>query len=893
MSAPSLDRYAVHFDRLSALPPSEREAALAELSLDDDERALLRRLLEADAEDDTDPLARALGDAASAELASLAPRDRLGAYRLVRELGSGGMGTVFLAERIDGGFTQQVAIKLLRGFPTSEGLRRLRQERQILAGLDHPNIARLIDGGESADGQPWLALEHVDGLPLLDYCARHAPRLRQRLALFDAILGAVGHAHQRLVIHRDIKPSNVLVDAQGRAKLLDFGIARLVDLEEDVVAQTSTRVYSAGYASPEQRDGRAITTASDIYSLGMLLAELVPGTRPDADLAGIIARATDADPARRYASAGEFRDDLDRYRAGRPVRAARLTRLYRLRKFVNRHRLGVAAALVAVLGCSLFVWRLDHERDRAVAAEVAAARDAQRARAALGFLTDAFEAAAPDHALSQTVSVRELLDKATATIDGAEYEPVVASSIQRMLGRLYDSLGEHDAALERFRLGLADVVPEDREQALEIAWDLDQYANLLGIVDRSDEAREAVDQARQLRERFAPDDAIEQARSTFSLAVWHRNAGEGAKSVPLFRQVLGSPGTSLPVDLEVRAAAFLAGALLGAGACAESIEIADRGLRRLAGGDAASSQQLWLRRTRASSLRACGRPAEAETELRDLISIQSRIVGEGGMGMLQLANELSRALTAQGRYREASTLMQEVRIPEGIGPYNRAVLLVNVATMLDDAGDYARALELASQAGAVMDEAGIESDNDGRRTIARVEARLRGLAGQHAKAIDALEDLRERARRIDGENSAEYANATWQLAFAMRRAGQAESAPLLDEAERVWHRLLPSPHRVFALVHRARAGLALAEGRTDDAERELTAALAMLEEASAPPTDTAAAWSELAGVRLRQGRMDEARDLLHKALPGLREAFHPEQVERADAERLALALGLS
>ncbi|MEO7432830.1 MAG: serine/threonine-protein kinase, partial [Dokdonella sp.] len=281
----SLDRYADDFERIRTLDPAQRAAAIAGLELDPHERAMLERLLAADAAPG-DPLASALNSAAL-QFQSIG-HTRMGAYRLVRELGAGGMGTVFLAERVDGGFSQAVAIKLLRGFPTQDGLRRLRQERQILANLDHPNIARLLDGGERADGQPWLALEYVDGLPLLDYAAQHAPTLRARIALFEAMLDAVGHAHQRLIIHRDLKPANVMVAANGTVKLLDFGIARLVETDDAEVHNTSTRVFTRGYASPEQRDGGSITTASDIYSLGVLLGELLRGRRDDSGEAGAI-----------------------------------------------------------------------------------------------------------------------------------------------------------------------------------------------------------------------------------------------------------------------------------------------------------------------------------------------------------------------------------------------------------------------------------------------------------------------------------------------------------------------------------------------------------------------------------------------------------------------------
>ena len=358
-----LDRYAEHFEQLRLLPLEQHEAALAALPLSPRERDLLRDLLTADT-DAGDPLAQVLADSAGDLMATRV--QRLGPWHLLREIGVGGMGTVFLAERVDGGFAQRVAIKLLRGFPTREGLQRLRHERQILADLDHPHIARLLDGGETADGQPWLALEYVDGLPLLAHAATHAPRLRERLALFDAVLDAVGHAHQRLVIHRDIKPANVLVTTGGDVKLVDFGIARLLDLDTGQARRdTSTRVFTLGYASPEQREGRAITTASDIYSLGVLLRELIagegvgrdaPAALPlDAELGGIIAKATAADPADRYASASALREDLERYREGRPVRAARVTRWYRMRKFVGRHRGAVALAALAV-GIMLASW---------------------------------------------------------------------------------------------------------------------------------------------------------------------------------------------------------------------------------------------------------------------------------------------------------------------------------------------------------------------------------------------------------------------------------------------------------------------------------------------------------------------------------------------------------
>ncbi|MEO7724426.1 MAG: serine/threonine-protein kinase, partial [Chthoniobacterales bacterium] len=208
---------------------------------------------------------------------------QLGDYRIIREIGRGGLGTVYLAERADEAFRKEVAIKLIRrGLDTEDILRRFRNERQILAQLEHPHIARLLDGGTTEDGLPFFVMEFVKGEPLLDYCEAHRLTIRERLELFCKICAAVTYAHQNLVIHRDLKPSNILVMAEGEPKLLDFGIARLLTAEDEDLTLTApaARVLTPGYASPEQIRGDRITTASDIYSLGVLLYEMLSGQKP-------------------------------------------------------------------------------------------------------------------------------------------------------------------------------------------------------------------------------------------------------------------------------------------------------------------------------------------------------------------------------------------------------------------------------------------------------------------------------------------------------------------------------------------------------------------------------------------------------------------------------------
>ncbi len=911
----TLDLLAPHFDRLRLLPPDLRAAELDALPIDAAQRAHLKRLLDADAAAG-DPLADAV--AGGARRLAGQREDRLGAWRLLREIGAGGMGTVFLAERADGQFTQQAAIKLLRGFPTEEAKRRLRQERQILADLDHPNIARLIDGGETAEGQPWLALEYVDGKPLMVWIAGHALSRNERLVLFEAMLDAVAHAHRHLIVHRDIKPGNAIVTHNGTAKLLDFGIARLVESGEES-RETSTRIFSLGYASPEQIEGRAITTASDIYSLGVLLREMLTGRRDetrderlpvvpplplDADLAGIIAKATETDPQRRYTGAAEFRDDLVRYREGRPVRAARWTRAYRLRKFVGRHRVAFGVALAAVLVLLGFVWRLERERTRAVHAEasaqqalVASERDAASARASLEFLGNAFAAASPQRALSREVSVRGLLDAASAELD-KRADPALKQTMQRLLAHLYSDLGETATALALMRQGTAGVEPHDRTEALRLAGDYDTYANLQGSMGDGDGALAAANKAAAWRASFAPDDAVEHVRSLQALALAEHLGGDDDKATAHAREALAAVKSlpAPPLDLYAGIAESLASMLAHAGDGEAALGIADEALARV---DAArppeSPEHVMLLEAKAIATRANGDPAASEKLVREAMALQDRVVASGGAQMMEMTNDLALALNDLGRYREAAALLRESdRHMLGAGidsASDRAISHSNLAAVLENAGDYAGALAELGLARDVLDAGHIDADHVARRQIERNEARTLAFSGEHARALAQLTALRARAARLDGEDSGEYASVTWQLVVLARLMHQpATGLPLLEDAERRWHALVPEDHPIFLHIRRVRAAFALDQGDLATAERELRTAVAGFEAGGALPVDLSIAESELAAVRARQGARAEARDLLVRALPALRESLLPAQVNRAAAEQTMAAL---
>ncbi|MEM8995826.1 MAG: serine/threonine-protein kinase, partial [Acidobacteriota bacterium] len=402
-----------HYDRVIDLPGRERAAYVA--ALRSDRPRLAERLSSlVDASDDAEQRIRSVLDRNLDALAEAGGTQdmpaRIGPYEVLRELGRGGMSVVYLARRADRHFRKSVAIKVvLRGMDFDEILRRLRQERQILAQLEHPNIAAVFDGGNTDDGAPYVVMEFVDGRPIDAYCRDKELDLRGRLELFCQVCEAVAYAHRNLVVHRDLKPSNVLVTDDGRVKLLDFGIAKLLDPEQALEFGKTTesmRLWTPGFASPEQIAGRGLSTASDIYSLGVLLFHLLCGRGPYApdlgrreleqavadgrlerpsqaapsaaegrslrgDLDAIFAEATRLRPDERYASARNLAADVLRHLDGLPVLARRESAFYPLRKFAGRHRralLGTALGGLVLAATLVFsAVRLATERQVALA----------------------------------------------------------------------------------------------------------------------------------------------------------------------------------------------------------------------------------------------------------------------------------------------------------------------------------------------------------------------------------------------------------------------------------------------------------------------------------------------------------------------------------------------
>lgn len=339
------------FHRAAALPACEQAAFLSEeCAGNSDLRHRLEKMLESDRDPHPDWQVAALEAAARHGGAEPLPDYTariFGRYRATERLGRGGMGVVYKAVREDDEYQQTVAVKILPGgFDTPDRIERFRHERQILASLVHPHIARLLDGGTTADGLPYLVMEFIDGLPLDQYAERAASSIEARLRLFQRVADAVQFAHRNLVVHCDLKPANILVEADGTPKLLDFGIAKLLD--EVRMSRTSTApLMTPKYASPEQVAGRPITTASDVYSLGVLLVTLCE--EAPSEVANIAAMATRAEPERRYASVERLSADIDRYLSHRPVVARGDSVFYRTRKYVRRNWATVALASVAAI----------------------------------------------------------------------------------------------------------------------------------------------------------------------------------------------------------------------------------------------------------------------------------------------------------------------------------------------------------------------------------------------------------------------------------------------------------------------------------------------------------------------------------------------------------------
>ncbi|WP_300617060.1 serine/threonine-protein kinase [Dokdonella sp.] len=485
MDAERFARLRALFESVADLAPSARAEALRRHGADADLVAEVLQLCAAGDGDRTQALSR-VRDALLP--ASLTPPpeagDRFGAWRIVDEIGRGGMGRVYRVERSDGSYRQTAALKFVKGVAGEVAVAHFARERQLLASLAHPNIARLLDGGTTTRGQPYLVMEFVDGLPIDAFCRDRKLGRDAILDLFARTCAAVGHAHRQLVVHCDLKPSNILVDAQGQPMLLDFGIAQLADRlsDEDSAVPGASPGYTPGYASPEQCRGERVGVDSDVYSLGVVLGEMLgtAGIEPDRELAAIVAMATREDRAARYASVDALCGDLARSRTYRPVHALPATPFYRASRFVRRRWAALlVTAVIASLttGFTLMVMREGRraqaaeraaidERDRARRAELDARASETSARETTAFLTSVFEDAHLDTG-SGTVSIATLLDQALLRVERDLAErPATQAQMSATLANVLFMIGQYDRGRALYARAIALERTQDRPLVL-------------------------------------------------------------------------------------------------------------------------------------------------------------------------------------------------------------------------------------------------------------------------------------------------------------------------------------------------------------------------------------------------------------------------------------------
>ncbi|MFK8016186.1 MAG: tetratricopeptide repeat protein [Gammaproteobacteria bacterium] len=500
-----------HFDAAVELDEMERADYLLKRCSDPLMRRQVSLMLMADEEDSDDLSLIVKGAANQSFTPTIAPGTRLGAFEIIDDIDHGGMGSVYLAKRADEEFEQFVAIKVVNvALAGGQALSRFKSERQILARLEHPNIARLIDGGTTEAGAPYLVMEYVKGVAIDDYCDNKMLTTTQRLDLFMQVCSAIHVAHQNLIVHRDIKPANILVTDDGEPKPLDFGIAKLPEPQSSgntlAVTQANMRLFTPLFASPEQVQGKTITTASDIYSLGVLLYILLLGTSPyrvtgdeqesllaaictanperpstrvttvaaeigdgvfdvrgttasnlrkrlRGDLDNIVLMALRKEPERRYESARALAKDIENYLRDRPVSARHDTLGYRLGKYVRRNAAAVTVATAATIGlvtlATFYTLQLAQERDRAQRAAVEATQTAE-------FLQNLFRVTDPNENSGEEITARMLLDQGARQLDATlKDQPRVRAALQSTIGNVYASLGMNSEARSMLEQSLA------------------------------------------------------------------------------------------------------------------------------------------------------------------------------------------------------------------------------------------------------------------------------------------------------------------------------------------------------------------------------------------------------------------------------------------------------
>jgi serine/threonine-protein kinase len=851
MTGPNWERVKAVFAEAAELDGDARRAFLdAACAADAGVRAEVEALLTADATPGpVDELGMLLARPGVARLVA-GPKagDRVGRYRVIRKVGEGGMGAVYEAERADPGLRQRVALKLVRiGFGDRDLLDRFLVERQILARLEHPNIARLLDGGLTDEGLPYYAMEYVEGTRIDRYAEAGALGLRARLGLFQRVCAAVQYAHQNLIVHRDLKPDNILVTADGTPKLLDFGIAKLLpsvtpaDAEARSDTRTAQRRLTPEYASPEQIRGEPIAPASDVYSLGVLLYVLLAGRspyrtegdlpheleriicevepeRPSAvvsgaprvaraiagDLDTIVLKALRKDSALRYAMAGQLADDVGRYLDGLPVLARPDTLGYRARKFVRRHAGGVTAAalvllsLVGGLGVAVRQGRVAaRERDRARG-------ETAKSQQVAEFLVDLFEASDPNVALGEQVGALELLERGTERLrddGGLREQPDVRATMLHVTGRVFQKLGRYDRAGDLATQALELRTTTIGPASVEVAETLTLLGNIAYDRGDPDAAEDFHRQALVLNQGLLDrtDPRLVASLKGLALAWQVQGKYHAADSVwtdllQIERSRVGAPSAPLA---EILHNLGWARASQGDYGAAEASFREALAMRRSLTSDVhpeVAHTALGL----ASTLRGLGRLDEAEALVREALAIQTVVLGEGHPDLADVYLAMGGVLVSGGALdsAEASFRAGLSLLRAAVGEHDIRVgrILNDLGGVFERRGDLPGADSLYRHAWSVY---GIQLGAEHPFTaivLANVAsvARQRGdLAAAERIYTDVLATLRSSL----GAEHVETAGMTARLGYVkMERGDYGGAERLLDSALAALTRQLPANH---------------------------------------------------------------------------------------------------
>ncbi len=855
--------------------------------------------------------------------------ERIGPWRVLDEIGRGGMGVVYEARRDDGQFEQVAALKLIkRGMDSDQILERFLRERQILARMEHPGIARLLDGGVTQEGRPWFALERVEGLPLTEYCNRHRLSVEQRLKLFNDVCSAVAYAHRNLVIHRDLKPSNVLVDPEGRVKLLDFGIAKLLRDEEGSEETRTTadaRLVTPGYGAPELLLGDSITTATDVYSLGVIFYELLSGALPyqpkRGDVLNLAAQATShpprlstlasraADPAarasdaaalvlgrrhlngdldtiaakaiqflpdRRYLSAEALSDDVERYLRGEPVRAAPDSLAYRTAKFLRRNRSAVlAAALVLVslvAGLSAALWQAGvaaRERDVARA-------EAEQTEQVKNFVVDLFRASDPRDLSGAELTAKELLERGVERLRTGLGDPSdLKIELLAVIGQVSLSFGDHEGARALFEEALQlDVGPEPRDQ-LRLAAVLNGSGEAADYLGDAAAAEERHRRALALRLRYAGADRLETAQSYHNLGRALAIQRQLTEAIESYRRAIEIQRRSDAEELDVlKTLADLGDAhrLLGDYAEAERLigQVVER-MTRL--GRADHPDMVPYLSALASVHRRLGGFREAERLLRSAFELSRELWGEPHPDTRIAMNDFAMIAHALGNSVEAAALMRKVLEYdlEQYGPDHSYIAIGrdNLAAVLRELGELD-----ASRAQCRIAEA-IHAEASSPRSLA---ISLTGQAWAHLAAgeVETAREVIDRALAIERAETPVIHErlATTVTASAEVRAAlgqESEAMALYDEALELYGRVSGGSHHGLAQVHLGRGKLHLTLGDLREARADLERASAYWA-ANLPESHwwRAEALVALGEYTIREGDVEPGRRMMDRGIELLR-----------------------